>query len=259
MPEGDTIHAAARRLGIALEGKALVEMRAPRLAVRMPAPGAIVGPVEARGKHLLIHLSDGHVLHTHMRMTGSWVIEAPGGDPRGVAVIEVPDAVAVCRRAPIVELLDEAAVRRHPVLRALGPDLTVPGVDLDDALQRLARIVTAGTSVGDALLDQRPAAGIGNVIMQEACFLVGIDPRTPIERVGRDTRRALLETASQLLVANVATSRRTTVPGGRPGTLWVYGRDRRGCRRCGTSIAFARSSRDARPTWWCPSCQPEME
>ena len=99
------------------------------------------------------------------------------------------------------------------------------------------------------------AAGIGNVIMQEACFLVGVDPRTPIERVPVETRQELLETASTLLIANVTTTRRTSVPDARPGTLFVYGRTDRPCRRCGTPTAFGRPLPDARPTWWCPSCQ----
>ncbi len=255
MPEGDTIHGAALRLRPALAGKPVVALRAPRLAVPLPPAGVVVDEVEARGKHLLMHLDDGHVLHTHMRMTGSWTLEPPGGSPRGVVVLEVPDVIAVCRRAPIVELLDVAALRRHPVLRALGPDLTVPGVDIDEALQRMGRIAVAGTGVGDVLLDQRPAAGIGNVIMQEACFLAGVDPRTPIERIPAEKRRELLDTASKLLIANITTARRTTVPDARAGSLFVYGRTARPCRRCGTPIEFGRPLRDARPTWWCPSCQ----
>ena len=256
MPEGDTIHHAARTVGAALVGEAVVEVVLPRLAERPPAPGTLITDVEARGKHLLVHFGDGHVLHTHLRMSGAWHVQPRTATrPRGRAVVVVEDAVAVCARAPVVELLDRAALRRHPALRRLGPDLAVPGVDIDAAVERLGRLVARGTTLGDALLDQRPACGIGNVIMQEACFLEGIDPRTPIERVDGSTRRALYATAARLLQANVDTISRTTVPDARPGTLWVYDRTRRPCRRCGTAVQGGRSGRDARATWWCPSCQ----
>lgn len=256
MPEGDSIHRAALQVGAALTGQALVAFTAPRLADPGPPPGTVVGDVEARGKHLLVHFADGHVLHTHLRMTGAWhVRQRTATPPRGRAVVVVPAAVAVCVRAPVVELLDQAALRRHPGLRRLGPDLTVMGVDLDQAVDRLGRLVVRGTTIGDALLDQRPACGIGNVVMQEACFLEGVDPRSPVEQVDPTTRRALYATAARLLQHNVHTARRTTVPDAAAGSLWVYDRTGRACRRCGTAIAVGRPGRDARPTWWCPTCQ----
>ncbi len=255
MPEGDTIHGVAARLGPVLVDQPVLGIELPRLATTPPPAGVIVRSVEARGKHLLISFDDGHVLHTHLRMTGSWAVEPAGTRPRGVVVLSVPGAVAVCRRAPIVELLDEAAVRRHPSLRALGPDLTVPGVDVAEAVARLGRIAVAGTTIGDALLDQRPACGIGNVIMQEACFEQGIHPARPVELVDETVRTALYESSAAFLQANVHTLRRTTVPRGRPGDLFVYDRSRRPCRRCGTTIEHGRPLRDARPTYWCPTCQ----
>lgn len=257
MPEGDTIHRAAARLRPALVGEALVEFRAPRLHPPFPAPGHPIEGVEARGKHLLVWFGDGFVLHTHLRMSGSWTVQRRGPrPPRGRAIITVARAVAVCRQAPVVELLDEPALRRHPGLRRLGPDLTVPGADLDEAVARMATHSVHGEGIGDVLLDQRPACGIGNVIMNETCFLAGVHPTRPVERVDVDLRRRLYEIAGDLLVRNVEMPRRTTVPDARPGTLWVYDRGGRACRRCGTRIEGGRSGRGARATWWCPTCQP---
>lgn len=256
MPEGDTIHKAAARVGAAITGRPVVDVLLPRLATTPPAPGTIVTAVEARGKHHLVHFDDGHVLHTHMRMSGAWhVVPRRPTRPQGRVVITVEDAVAVCVKAPVVELLDEAALRRHPGLRRLGPDLTVPGVDLDEAVRRMNDLAVRGSNLGDVLLDQRPACGIGNVVMQEACFLERIDPRSAIEYVDVGERRALYETAARILQHNVHTSRRTTVPNEREGSLWVYNRSRRPCRRCRTPIQAGRTGRDARATWWCPSCQ----
>ena len=238
-----------------------MRFEAPRLSPPFPSVGASIDAVEARGKHLLIHASDGMVLHTHMRMTGSWHLYAPGAPLRRSAshvraLLEVPDAVAVCFDAPVVELLDAGAVERHPALRRLGPDLTAADPDLDDALGRMARIPSPDMTIGDALLDQRVASGIGNVYRSEVCFLLGLDPRTPLHAVDEPRRRELFAVASRLLQDNLTTVRRTTVPGSPDGSLWVYGRHGRPCRRCRTPIAAARTGEHARLAYWCPTCQP---
>jgi endonuclease-8 len=261
MPEGDTIHRTAATLRSVLTGRELTGFRAPRLSPPFPTPGPEIGEIEARGKHLLVHFGDGLVLHTHMRMTGAWHTYRRGAPwQRSVsqarAVVEVPGVVAVCFRAPVVELLDAGALRRHPALRRLGPDLTVPGVDLDDVVDRMRRAAVEGEVLADLLLDQRPASGIGNVIMQEACFLAGVDPRTPVEFVDEPARRRLVGRAHELLVVNTALTRRTSVPDAPEGTLHVYGRSGQACRACGAVVDFARIGTGARPTYWCPTCQP---
>lgn len=261
MPEGDTIHRAAARMRAALTGRELVRFEAPRLPPPLPTAGVTVDAVEARGKHLLVHFSDGLVLHTHLRMSGSWHLARPGEPWRRPAsqmraLIAVPDAVAVCFNAATVEVLDAGAIERHPVLRRLGPDLTAPGPDLDRALARMASIPAPDAPIADVLLDQRIASGIGNVYKSDVCFLHGVDPRTPLSAVPVQVRRAMLADASRLLQANLATVRRTTVPGAADGTVWVYGRAGEPCRRCGTPISYGEVGAHARGTYWCPVCQP---
>jgi endonuclease-8 len=162
---------------------------------------------------------------------------------------------AVCFDAPVVELLDAAAVDRHPALRRLGPDLCLPGADLDAALDRMGRIPEPDRILVEVLLDQRVAAGIGNVFASELAFLARRHPLDRLDAVDVATRRVLLEDATRLLRANLERARRTTVPGAPDGSLWVYGRDGQPCRRCGTSIRVARVGDGARPTYWCPRCQ----
>lgn len=261
MPEGDTIHRTARTLSRVLRGEPLEAFVAPRLNPPFPARGTLILDVEARGKHLLLRFEDGLVLHTHLGMPGSWHVYRPG-EPwqrRDVrARVAVPDAVAVCFSAPVVELLDDGALERHPVLRRLGPDLCLPAPDLDAALERMATL-GPGRTIGEVLLDQHVAAGIGNVYRSETCFLEKIDPRTPLAAVPLDRRRSLLARGGALLRANLTTVRRTTVPGGPPGALFVYGREGRGCRRCGTAIRTDRLGEHARTVFWCPTCQPVLE
>ncbi len=263
MPEGDTITRAARALDAELTGRTITRFTAARLAAALPRPGTMVEGVEARGKHLLVRFDDGRTLHTHMQMTGSWHVYRPGErwrKPRSRArvILEVDSGtVAVCFSAPIVELLRADAADRPGLggsgrrgLAALGPDLCRPDADLDEALRRMDALAP-DVEVADVLLDQRVAAGLGNVYKSEVCFALGLEPGTSIGALDADARRGLLETASRLLRANLDTPRRTTVAGG----LAVYGRAGRPCRRCGTTIRRRRQGPYARSTYWCPTCQ----
>lgn len=262
MPEGDTIHRAAAPLRAALVGRVLLRVDLPRLPPPHPAVGATVHSVEARGKHLLIHTDDGLSLHTHHRMTGSWHQYAPGEPWRrsaraARALLMVEGAVAVCFSSPVVEVLDADGVRRHPALRHLGPDLCDPAADLDEAAARMDRLIDPARPVGEVLLDQRVACGVGNVYRCDVLFLHGIDPWTPVGRLDPILRRRLLETASRLLQANLDTAVRRTVPGEGRAALWTHGRGGRPCHRCATPIAVDRLGEHARYIYWCPTCQPD--
>ena len=265
MPEGDTIFRTATVLRRALVGGVV------RKAVAQPGPGlsrvpdlsvlvgSTVDVVEARGKHLLIGFSGGRWLRTHMRMKGSWH-RYSAGEPwriparRAVCVLETDAAVAVCFDAPVVELLTDADLARHNALRSLGPDLLAPTPDLDEALRRLH--ARSEVPIGEALLDQRAAAGIGNAIKSEALFMERLDPWPPVRAFSDDELRSVLRRAATLLAANTGGGRRVTTGRRSPGeSMWVYRRTGRPCRRCGTLIRARRQGAQARTTYWCPSCQ----
>jgi endonuclease-8 len=260
MPEGDTIHRAAARIREAFGPGPLTAFAARTSGivpgVEPPGPGESLETVEARGKHLPIRFGNRATLHTHLGMLGSWRV-APGGHvpalphARTGVAMAAASANARCRSAPVVELLDDGAVRRHPVLRLLGPDLCVPAVDLDEVLGRLASTDPERT-VGEVLLDQRVAAGIGNVYRSEVLWACAVDPWAPVCGLGPDTARGLYATAARLLQANLSIrGPRRTVPEG----LAVYERAGRPCRRCGTPIRVAAIGDPSRSAWRCPSCQ----
>ena len=258
MPEGDTIHRAATALSAAIGGAELTSFDLPRQRARRagwPRPGERVVDIAPRGKHLLMACSGGLTLHTHLRMTGSWHLYRRGERWRKspgavVAHLGTPGAEAVCFSAPVVEVLREADLRRHPVLAALGPDLCVAGADLDDVLARLDTLDPA-TPIGVVLLDQTVASGIGNVYRCEVSWACRVDPFRAVREVGIHSRRDLYVTAARLLRANLGSPRRTTVPGG----LAVYDRAGRACPRCGGTIETRRLGEQARSVWWCPDCQ----
>lgn len=263
MPEGDTLHRAANRLRPALEGAVLRRFEAPRLRGDRPRPGATITGVEAVGKHLLIHFDDGLTLRTHLGMPGSWHLYAEGErwrKPRHLvqALVEVPGWQAVCFSAPQVETYRPGrpggplGTGRDPIGH-LGPDLCTPAPDLDEALRRMAA-VDPRTEIAVVLLDQRVAAGVGNVYKSELLHRARVDPFVAVGEVPEAVRRRLLEDANRLLLRNLTTSRRTTVAGP-DGSVAAYGRARRPCPRCGTPIRMRRQGDQQRSTYWCPRCQ----
>ncbi len=266
MPEGDTIFRAARTLDRALAGNdvrrfaiASARTRAPLRDLPLSSDAATtVRSVEARGKHLLISLSDGRRLHTHMGMTGSWHVyrprerwQRPSANAR--VVLETDDALAVCFTPQLIEVFS-AEPEENERLRTLGPDLSREGADLAEAVRRLRTLRSPDTEIGVALLDQRITSGIGNVYKSEALFACGIDPFARVADLVGDQATALFSTASELLRRNLDAVIRTTVPGG----LAVYGRAGRPCRACGARIRCRRQGEHARTTYWCPSCQPSL-
>ena len=257
MPEGDTIHAAARRLRAAFGDDPLTAFEAPRVRGRRPALGSAM-QVAARGKHLLIGFDGGVTLHTHLGMDGWWRIErspgraVPSHGPPGVGLqarISTGRASAVVGGTPTVELLSGADLRRHPVLRELGPDLCDEDLDLDEVQRRLS-LLDPETPIGVVLLDQRPASGIGNVYRSEVLWAERVAPWERLGDVPPERRRGLYETAHRLLRANIGRRRRTIASG-----LAVYERTGRACPRCRSPIRTARLGDRARSVWWCPGCQ----
>jgi endonuclease-8 len=264
VPEGDTLHRAANRLRPALAGATLTRFEAPRLRGDRPTPGVEIREVEAVGKHLLIHFADGLTLRTHLGMPGSWHLYPAGTrwrKPRHLlrALVAVPGWEAVCFSAPQVETYRPAhpggalGTGRDPIGH-LGPDLCTPEPDLEDALRRWDALPEPGTSAAEVLLDQRVAAGIGNVYKSELLHRCRVDPFVDAALVPEPVRRQLLTAANRLLLLNLTTTRRTTVAGP-AGSVAVYGRARRPCPRCGTPVRMARHGSQNRSTYWCPTCQ----
>ncbi len=262
MPEGDTIFRAAATLDRWLSGR---EVTAARTTVdRLPAHkliGQTVAAVEARAKHLLIRFSGGSVLHTHMKMTGSWHVYSAGErwqKPVSQArfVLEAGERVAVCFNAPVVELLAVGGEQQHPALTGLGPDVLKPPVDLVEVRRRAAGTPESLT-IGELLLDQRVVSGIGNIWRCESLFLQRLDPFRPRSAVSDEQLDAVVTVAAELMLRSAKpheySGRDFGAGADRP---WVYGRARRPCHRCRTPIRLGHLGDQPRMVYWCPSCQP---
>ena len=245
MPEGDTIFLAAAGLRRALAGQAVSRFASVfpavnRVAEDRPIAGRTIESITARGKHLLIAFSGGLVLHTHMRMNGSWHVYPRGARWRRPArdmriLIETDRAAAVAFNVQVADLLTADQLERHDELRALGPDLLAPDFDEGEAFRRMR--ARAADPIADVLLSQRVAAGVGNVFKSEVLFLAGIHPFTPVSRLSDSQLHQLLAIARKALRDSVRIGRRTTRSSLNPAErLWVYGRGGRACRRCGARV-----------------------
>lgn len=257
MPEGDTVYQTARRLA-ALTGHTLTasDFRVPSLATS-DLSGRVVLGTEPRGKHLLTRVEGGLTLHTHLRMEGRWDVQAAGGrwhrpahQARVVLRTADLEAIGFSVLLDLVPSDEEADIIGH-----LGPDLLGPDWDADEAVRRIE--AAPDVPLGQALLDQRNLAGLGNVYRAEVLFLSGL---SPFVRAG-DVRDlpAVVRLSHRVIVPNRDRSRRVTTGVDRPGqNLWVYGRAGRPCRRCGTKVRSAELGPESqeRIAYWCPACQP---
>ncbi|WP_405371992.1 MULTISPECIES: DNA-formamidopyrimidine glycosylase family protein [unclassified Microbacterium] len=257
MPEGDTVFRAARRLHEGLAGEVVrrFEVRVPRSALA-DLRGETVHEVVPRGKHLLMRIGE-YTLHSHLKMEGRWHVYRPGEKWRAPAfqaraVVGTAPADAVGFELAMVEVLPTADEER--IVGHLGPDPLATDWDPADAARRVA---ADSRAIHVALLDQRNVAGFGNEYVNEILFVRGIRPTAlaaDVDTVG------IIETGARMIQANRDRQGRTFTGDSRPGQqTWVYRREHKPCRRCGTLIE--KSDLGARATseriiFWCPVCQP---
>ena len=259
MPEGDTIQYAARRIRPVLEGHVPDELATPhpRFARdRWPErlAGRAVRSVDAHGKHLFLRFEGGRVIHSHLRMTGSWRVFAGGQrwtrSPRSAwLVIRRGDGTVVQFNGPVLELMTDSRTRFDQRLASLGPDILAPEFDYERFLRRL-REDDPTRPIGDAVLEQRTVAGIGNMWKVEACFQAGIDPWRPTGRVSDQEAVAVIDAARPRMQQSARDGMQSI-------HREIYGRAGMPCPRCGeASLIRQRGQWDSnRATYWCPRCQ----
>lgn len=260
MPEGDTVHRTALRLTRELGGATLrrAELRHPRLATA-DLTGRVFDRARSVGKHLFLRFGGELSLHCHLGMDGSWGFydpkrRAPVGHWTRV-LLQTDDRLALGQK-----LLELALVRtpgETGLVKHLGPDLLDPDWSDEHAAEAVRRLTTEpGRELGLALLDQAVMAGIGNVYKAEVCFLLGVSPWTPVSEVDPAEVVAL---SRRLLLHNAVRGSRVTTGDPRRGReVWVYGRERSGCLRCGGRVLVGVQGTGTRErvAHYCPRCQP---
>ena len=243
MPEGDALHRAARRLQVLVGERLEVETPHPRARVTRVAQrldGRKLLGVEAVGKNLLLRFEDGLVLRSHLRMSGRWQVLPRNGTRRGTPwlVLRGAESEAVLWDGPVLEL-DESRVR------SLGPDILADPPNLDAMVARL-RGADPRTAIGEALLDQRLVAGIGNLWRAEALWRAQISPWRPLRELEDEEVRTALGEAARLMRGSLDSGLKVRA---------VYRRAGRPCPRCGSEIRSRGQGDHNRIAYWCPECQ----
>jgi endonuclease-8 len=257
MPEGDTIHYAANRIRPVLEGQVPDAIRTPHprhAKDRWPERlhGRAVTDVTAHGKHLFLRFGDDLTIHSHLRMTGSWRVHPEGqrwarAPRRAWLVITKDDNNVVQFDGPVLELMTETRRRFDRRLALLGPDIIKDDFDADEVVRR-ARADDPTRGLGDALLDQRIVAGIGNLWKAEGCWLAELDPWRSLQDVSDDELHRVLDELRPRMQESAR-------DGNQARHRKIYNNTGRACPRCGTRITSRGQGDDNRTTYWCPGCQ----
>ena len=243
MPEGDALHAAARRLQPLVGERIEAESPDPRgeaTGVARAVDGRVLESVGAVGKHLLLRFEGGVVVRSHLRMSGRWRVGRRGSPGRGRSwlVLRGGPWEATQWNGPVLTLESRA-------LRLLGPDLLADETDVAELVLRLRR-EPASRLVGEVLVDQRLVSGIGNMWLAEALWQAHVSPWRSLGDVSDEALAHALGWARDAM--------RTVVDGRRVPRM-VYRRSGRGCRRCGTPISSGGLGDANRTAYWCPQCQ----
>ncbi len=260
MPEGDSLRRAEALLSPVLEGQTVTDIWFRKIRGHRPRVGQRIERVDAIGKHLLIEFDRNLTLRVHLGMSGSWQVSAPEAglpnSPRLRIVLRTSLGTALCFSAPTIDTFVRGT-DPSPVGH-LGPDLSDDIVDLDEIVER-TRTFAPSDTLATALLDQRVAAGVGNVFKSEVAFLAGVHPFTPVQSLSDAQLMRLWRIAHAQLLANRDRRSRKTTSESIAGRAYVYGRFRSSCRRCSSSIEFSPAGEvTERSTYWCPHCQPRL-
>jgi len=256
VPEGDTILWAATRLRPTLEGRQVEVLHThPRFGAdhwERRLGGRTVTAIETHGKNLFIVFEGGLVLHSHLRMTGAWDERPVGGrwrraPRRAWLVLRAGEREAVQYDGPVLRLMTAGRRRFDQRLAALGPDVLAPRFDGPGFLRRL-RATDQARALGDALLDQRILAGIGNIWKAESCWESQLDPWRPVGSLSDEQALGLVELVRPRMLASGTRGHRASPPR-------VYGLTGRPCPRCGARIHARPQGDENRTTYWCPGCQ----
>ena len=243
MPEGDALHRTAKRLQVLAGQRVEVETPHPRAALKHleeRLDGRVLESVEAVGKNVLLRFEGGLVLRSHLRMTGRWRVEERGARRTGRPwlVLRGEAHEAVLWNGPVLELMHGGR------LAHIGPDILDEPPDYEEMLDRLRG--DPARAVGDAVLDQRLVAGIGNLWKAESLWEARVSPWRTVGDVSDEELRDVLNAAHRLM--------RAGVEGARP-LRHIYRRAGRACHRCGAVIRSHPQGEAARTAYWCPGCQ----
>jgi formamidopyrimidine-DNA glycosylase len=270
MPELPEVEHVVRALSPVVTGRRIVaaELNLKRIAPGMSRPAfdrqlrnSVITGVGRRGKYILFNLESGHVLTTHLRMTGKFVsLTTDQSLPPYAHVIFYLDDD---RRLVFCDMRQFGRMRiftKPPKeLTSLAPE---PLSDEFTEAYFLETLSRSRRPLKHLLLDQTRVLGLGNIYAVEALFLAGVSPRKAANKLSKPRARKLYQAIRDVLreAIDAGSTLRIDLADGNgsyfetPERFWqVYEREGEPCVRCGTPIR--RIVQSNRSTYFCPHCQ----
>jgi formamidopyrimidine-DNA glycosylase len=227
--------------------------------------GRTVKAVERRAKLLIIRLSGGWTLLSHLKMTGLYRL-VPKGAKAGKhdhLVFRLAGAHDLMfndfRKFGFIRLYRDAEADAVVAREGYGPEpleRAFTSTVFSTCLRR-----RPNGKVKQVLMDQQCVAGIGNIYADESLWAARVAPTRPVKKL-KDTELARLHDSIVAALKASVKRRGTSAENffdlyGRKGTnvkfLQAYGREGEPCARCGTPLKKVRLA--GRGTVFCTKCQ----
>lgn len=267
MPELPEVETTVRGLEKVLLGRRVERVELRRADLRRSFPddlgqrltGSGVTGLGRRGKYGLIHTDRGDSLVFHLGMSGRWRLDPGELGPHDHLVIATDEDRRIAlndpRRFGSVDLVESEKLQDWGPIATMGPEPT----ELEAPALRAA-LRGRGASIKTLLLDQRLAAGLGNIYVCEALHRARIHPRRAAGRISTRALERLVtavrEVIEEAIAAGGSSLRDFARPDGGLGyfsrRFAVYDREGEGCA-CGAPVR--RIVQGGRSTFYCPRCQ----
>ena len=282
MPELPEVQTVVTQLGKKVVGKTIArfwsdwqkKILTPFSTFTRLTKGATIVGTRRLGKHVIIDLAHGYSIVAHLKMTGHFLVkddqtrqskafteDRVNGYIHHIftftdgATLEFSDM----RKFGWLKLMKTDEVETLPSIASLGIDAL--SSKLNQKMFDELLLPRAKRSIGEVLLEQQRIAGIGNIYRSEALFLARVLPMRRISTLSPDEKKKILPAIKHVL--RQAVKLRGTSDGdfrdtdGLEGrfqrTLYVYGRTKEPCKKCGTMIE--RIVLGSRSVFFCPRCQ----
>ena len=239
--------------------------------------GESVVALDRRGKALLMRLSNGLWILTHLRMTGQLIYVGDeryaAGHPDANFTAEMPsrhtrvyfefeDGTHLyfndLRKFGFMKIMSDGDLADDSFLSSLAPEPWV--MDENDFYERLQRHAKA--PVKAVILDQKVIAGVGNIYADEGLFLAKVYPGRLAGDLSRREASALLEGLREVMQRSIdsggSTMKDYVRADGTKGSYLekfanVFRREGSACPKCGVEIKKTRVA--GRGTHFCERCQ----
>jgi formamidopyrimidine-DNA glycosylase len=271
MPELPEVQTIVRDLAPLVTGRRITQVQVlDPLLVRFPdreefarrLTGTKITEISRRGKYIVISTDEELTWLIHLRMTGRLTPNLDAGERhlRASFTLEDGQIIYYCdlRRFGDMWAWYPGEDARLGGYALLGPE----PLHQDFCPTWFGQVLKQRKApIKGLLLDQKVVAGLGNIYVDEALFLAGIDPRRTGSSLTEEEQARLCQAVRGVL-GNAIEARGTTFRDYRTGlgdsggfqfSLNVYGRGGQDCRACGGELSRERIA--GRTTVWCSRCQ----